>query len=454
MNLSKHLFVFAALSLAGCLGSSNDLKPSNIDVKIMVISEDVLRIDFSVSKPVTEIFLRRTPDKQRLERWTSNSNDFSIYHLEGRDSIRRKDGKAFSNTVFDVPMTYYAPPQDYAPFMPFKDGGVLIHSGRYQSCAVPCADEAAPSRFKMEIIPPLEDHVILFGEVLETESAWEDTYSGTMIYVGGATPILTKQVISVIDTSLPMEIRDPLDQVFPPLMKYYADQFGQLATKPMLFASLDRLSGPDNNPNSNSFSTKGGVLPNQVFMHFSGDAWFEDGFVSDNKVVGFLSWHFAHEAAHIYQTLTEYDVKDQDYWIHEGGAEAFAALALQNLDSKYLEYVNFKKNDAVKSCVEGLARGDLNSAIEGEDSGLHYSCGMIMQLAIDKAIKAKSNGQFDLYELWRRFLTSVENGQAWDGTSFLTHVEALAGAKTKELCLFIINVDMMISEDLLRSAIH
>ena len=454
MNVSKQLVFFTALLLAGCSGNSNPSQTSSVDVKMTVVSEDVLKVGFSLSKPVTEIFLRRTPDEQRLNRWVSNSNDFSIYHVDGQDSIRRKDGKVFSEAVFDVPMTYYAPPQDYAPFMPFKEGGVLIHSARYQSCIVPCTDEAAPSRFKMKIIPPLEDHVILFGKVLKTESTWEDTLSGTMIYVGGATPTLTEDVVTVIDSLLPEKVRDPLERVFPQLMKYYADQFGKPDTKPMLFASLDKLSGPDNNPDSNSFSTKGGVLPEQVFMHFSGDAWFEEGFVSDNQVVDFLSWHFAHEAAHIYQTLTDYDVKDQDYWIHEGGAEAFAALALQDLDLKYIDYINSKKADSIKSCLDGLTRGDLNSATGREESGLHYSCGMIMQLAIHKAIKANSDGQFDLYELWRRFLISAESEKAWNQATFLTLVETLAGSETKQLCYAIINADSSVTEELLTSVVH
>ena len=234
MNLAKQIFFFTALSLAGCSSSSSPSQTSKVDVKMTVVSEDILEVGFSLSKPTTEIFLRRTPDEKRLDRWVSNSHDFSIYHVDGRDSIRRKDGKVFSEAVFDVPMTYYAPPHDYAPFMPFKEGGVLIHSARYQSCTVPCADETAPSRFKMKIIPPLEDHVILFGKVLENKGAWEDTLSGTMIYVGGATPTLTEDVVTVIDSSLPEKVRGPLERFFPQLMKYYSNQFGNLETKPML----------------------------------------------------------------------------------------------------------------------------------------------------------------------------------------------------------------------------
>ena len=43
---------------------------------------------------------------------------------------------------------------------------------------------------------------------------------------------------------------------------------------------------------------QGGVLPDQVFIHFYGGKWPEEmekpGFADE------LAWHFAHEAAHLY----------------------------------------------------------------------------------------------------------------------------------------------------------
>ena len=79
---------------------------------------------------------------------------------------------------------------------------------------------------------------------------------------------------------------------------------------------------------------------------------------------------------------------------------------------------------------------------------------MIMQLAIHKAIKAKSNGQFDLYELWRRFLILAESEKAWNQAAFLTLVETLAGSETKQLCYAIINADSIVTEELLTSVVH
>ena len=46
MNVSKQLVFFTALLLAGCSGNSNPSQTSSVDVKMTVVSEDVLKVGF------------------------------------------------------------------------------------------------------------------------------------------------------------------------------------------------------------------------------------------------------------------------------------------------------------------------------------------------------------------------------------------------------------------------
>ena len=262
---------------------------------------------------------------------------------------------------------------------------------------------------------------------------WDDVKDGTMIYVGPSNPVETDYVIALVDPALPRDIQGPLDELIPQLMAYYVDKLGALASKPMLFASLDRHSGPDGNPNSNSFSSQGGTLPGQVFMHFAGDAWFEDEAVRGPNITGSLEWFFAHEAGHIYQRGSEHFSDKNEAWIHEGGADAFAALALSQLGKATPDYIQKRKNEAIESCLEGLKKGPLNTAADRGDFGLMYNCGMVVQLAVDKAVRQKSNGTSDLFTVWADFLVKVKGGNPWNTTTFLDTVETHGGSDVRAL---------------------
>lgn len=65
-----------------------------------------------------------------------------------------------------------------------------------------------------------------------------------------------------------------------------------------------------------------------------------------------LAWHFAHEAAHLYQRQVFAGAGDA--WIHEGSAEALAALALRSLHSSMEEFIDTRIARAREKCQEQL----------------------------------------------------------------------------------------------------
>jgi len=452
------IMLIAFIFMGGCTPSQPTITQSSestseIQTNLEVVSDSTLRVSFASSRPIKELFFKRTPDAQRMTRWMSLDDTILIEHKNGVDIIKHSEGASFSKASFDVPMTYTVLPKDYAPFMPYRKNGILIHSGRFQICAEICDDNNSAT-FPMSISFPKPERLILLGKNLTEATSWTDMQDGTMIYIGHSTATETDYVLSIVDPYLPDDVKEPLSALFPQLMAYYADRLGALAQKPMLFASFDRYAKPDGNPNSNSFSTQGGTLPGQVFMHFTGDAWFEEKSVRGQEMTESLLWFFAHESGHLYQRATKYSPSDADAWIHEGGADAFATLALLDLNAVSSDYVDERINKAIKLCLKGLSKGRLDSAAKRGDFDILYTCGMTIQLAVDKAIRQKSNGQSDLFDLWALFLRDVEAGKPWNQITFLDLVETQAGVDARNLAMSIISADTSLSFELLKTAVQ
>ena len=398
---------------------------------------------YSLGEPTPYLVFRRVPNDRRKALWRPLDTAFELSHSDGRDYVRRRDGRPFQHVAFAVPVRYDNWPGEYSPFLPFRDGGVLIHSGRFQACAMSCDGLTTDSVFPMSLAPPDGHHVILQGERIDGRAVWNDRRDGAMVYAGEAVPVETDDVVGIIDPALPGDIRGELDRFFPRLMRFYTDRLGGLDEKPMLFASLDRDAEPDSDPESNSYSSQGGTLPGEVFLHMTGDGWFERQAVREQQLGAFLLAFYAHEASHLYQ---EYQGnRPEDYWIHEGGADAFAVLAVAALADEYPGYGEAKKRKSAAACAEGLQDGPLRTAIERDAFRLHYACGAVIQLAAEHAMRTAGSAH-DLFDVWAVFKQRVSDGEPWAADPFLQVMEEMAGPAPAALGRRILSPDPQIGE--------
>ncbi len=159
-------------------------------------------------------------------------------------------------------------------------------------------------------------------------------------------------------------------------------------------------------------------MPGQVFIHLYGDDWRKP-FALGEVVV--LDWFFAHEAAHFFQRAGTNDIigSDSEGWIHEGGADAMAALVMRDRGDAERAYVAKRIDQARKVCSEGLASVALNAASRAGKFDLHYQCGILIALAIDADVRRGSAGARNLHDVNRRFFATVRAGTPWNGRSFL-----------------------------------
>ncbi|GGD18494.1 hypothetical protein GCM10011342_28950 [Aquisalinus flavus] len=437
--------------LAGCSTELDRRQAFIPDTELQMVDADTMRVTYRLDRPAPGLAFRRVTDGQRAERWVPLDEGFVLNHGGDRDYVQRKDGDLFTEIAFDIPATFIRLPQDYSPFMPYRDGGLLIHSGRFQACVRSCGIVEQGTVFPMQLIPGEGQHIILDGEVLDGPVRWDDVDDGTMVYLGAAEPIETDYVVAVVDQALPADLSTALDDLFPALMAYYTERLGALESKPMLFAALDRHTEADGNPDSNNYSNQGGVLPNQVFMHMSGDGWLETAQVRGPQITGFVAKFFAHEAAHLFQTGSGAAFSTNDAWIHEGGAEALALVALRELSAAPDDYLRQWQEQAVDNCLLGLADGGLRSATERDVFNLHYECGMIIQLSADQEIRREGKG--DIFTIWRAFRGRIADGEPWNEDTFLSVIEAEAGRETRELAGDILSGSEMVTRARLLAAI-
>ncbi len=161
-----------------------------VDTHLRKLSDGIWTVEYRTADPVKRLGFRRNPDQSRMERWQPGSDDFEIVYVDNDDSddgaggeyIVRKNRKKFSQVTFTLTPTYRHLSKDYAPFSPFSNGGLLFHSGRFFACVDDCND--SENDWKMALTVPVDEHIVLNGEVLRGSVEWHDKDSGRSIYVG------------------------------------------------------------------------------------------------------------------------------------------------------------------------------------------------------------------------------------------------------------------------------
>jgi hypothetical protein len=358
-------------------------------------------------------FVRADRLGTRVNSWNAVDPAF-VMKLEGEEEVvRRTDGKPFDHVAFRMAPLYISLDKDYAPFAPFGDGGLLIYTGRFHACADSCVGDEA---FDFALAPPEGMHAIAHGKVVEKVD-FKDTAEGTYVYVGRALPVNTPDVVAVIDPTYPADTRARLDSLLPKLMAFYSGEFGVLKDRPMLFASNDEAHP------GGGYGYQGGTLPGQVFVHRYG----KNAAFGTPQFLAQQDWFFAHEAAHLYQHYPELGDEGES-WIHEGGADALAAVALQALHVIDRDAVQARVQTSSAACAKQLEGHSIRRAHLEGTTDLFYSCGFVLQMAVDAAAQRASGGKCGLACVWRDFQASVAAGATWNTDTFV----AAAAKRTDE----------------------
>jgi hypothetical protein len=380
-------------------------------------------VSYQANEPIKKIAFISNPDDSRVTRWSPVDRDFQIIVVNGEEFIVRKDSKEFTQVTISLTATYKHLPKEYAPFSPFSDGGMSFYTGRFFACANECNEDLNQWTFDLSV--PAGEHIIIDGKKVLSATNWVDSNSGRNIYVGRQTPVETNGFVSLIDVGLPEKIRASLLVDIPKMTSYLESRLGKLTEeiKPTLFASYSKVKGT---------SVQGGVLPNQIFIHWDKDDL--EKFTEDESFIGDLLWTFAHEVGHYYQRFNSFKITPSESWIHEGHAELLAYDVLSELYPSADRYRRKKIDRFEQDCAKDLESTSLeDAAINGKFSA-YYSCGFLIHQLISKG---HQNGASP-YATWKLFSSKLEVGPGTNKRAFLDTVTQLTNENlSKEISRFI-----------------
>lgn len=397
-------------ALSACVSSSRPQARHDLPIKLdaTVQSNEKISTTYTFAKPTHALHYAQDLGGYRSEDWHPEDQDFRWIKEGDGERIERADGKPFSSLTLTIPMRYRALPKSYAPFSPFSEGSALIHTGQFHAClTVPCdGTDGVPIE-----ISAIGKMIGVNGRRVADRTSLISSGDGTNAFVGTLAPVEANGFIAIIDPGLPAQARDHLIVSLPRAMGDFARVYGPLSFRPELYVSIDARPRKDGR-----VSTQGGTLPRQIFMHFDGAN------ARERTLQGspfWLDWFFAHEAAHLFQQdkVGKLVGDDKAAWIHEGGADAMAALSLVRRGQREQAYVMGRVSDAETACTKGLANAPLDRATAAGNFDLHYQCGLLIWLALDGELRGtKKDG---LHAFNKTMFSLVKSGAPWNEQTFM-----------------------------------
>lgn len=411
MRLSFRVLVLvlpALLAIAGCATEANLSVPRQpLTLELNRIAARQVTAEYLLRESTNALHFPQELGGYRSEVWRPVDPAFRWVVEGGREHVERIDGQPFRRIAFVIAIDYRALPKSYAPFSPFSEGSALVHSGQFHACvAAPC-EQPLPLPIRIKATGAT---IGVEGRRTVAREQFVSREEGTNIFVGTLGPVESNDFIAIIDPGLPVAVQEHLDRSLPAAIQDFAAIYGPLSFKPELYVSID-----DEPEKAGRISTQGGTLPKQIFMHFDGENAKER--VGAGNAL-WLDWFFAHEAAHLFQQDKSGKLigDDRAAWMHEGAADAMAALAMVRRGSAERAYVLNRVREAEKACAAGLAATPLNRASDEGKFDLHYQCGLMIWLALEHDFRR--GGCDGINDLNRALFAAVRGGEQWSEPAF------------------------------------
>jgi hypothetical protein len=367
-------------------------------------------VRYRLPQPAAQLVFSRSTDDSRTKTWRTDPA-FEIVATAQGEIAKRRDGANFREARFYMAPVYRELPQDFAPFTPFGDGGLLFHTGRFFACTAACPDDA---RFAFHLSAP--GHILLDGNRTVYLVDWTDEGEGQNVYLGEAQPLTTPDFVAIFDRSLPDPIRDSLNAEFPALVRQLADKLGKPDRRPVLFVSYG-VAGEA------GLGRRDGVLPGQAFVHFYGARWSAE--MSKPDFGPGLTWFLTREVVRVLQRNL-YIPDEVGAWIHEGGAEAFAAMAVRQTSGGGA-YVDRQIEAARMKCSTERGGRSIREALGAGVFDVSRSCGLLLNLAIDAAVRRSNPAADGLYTVWRDYMERNAAKRPLTEDDFLASISRIGG---------------------------
>lgn len=379
------------------------------------------RATYSLNEPARSLRFERPAAFFRERVWTVMTPG---YHLtrSGNWQALTLDSNAVARKqiVVEFPEFTEPLPKEYEFFQPFTDGSVAIYTGHFN--AIPGGGKDSSSIRRLRIIPPAGTHAVVRGRVEQGATTFDDLVGdGTYVYIGTLRPIVTPDVVAIIDPGMPAWIKTLFDTRLPQLFHAYAERFGTpLPWKPVVFFGFD-------DDGSSGLSSGGGTLTGLINMTLAGAEWRS----TSPRAIEQAVYLIAHESAHLWNgQLVANRSNAPGAWMHEGSADAIATEMLLGLGIVDSTGYRARREAALNRCATAVSQGSVETAIARGTMQTAYDCGFVVAMWVAGTVKA-DRAPADLFAFWRELIRQAKaNRNEYDETTFFRTLTTVGGSET------------------------
>lgn len=397
------VFLLVGCSVAQKSAMKKTIENNNtVEIELSRISVNRWSVTYNLPEAVKAVVFQRQTNQFRHTHWKIKTPDLKFRKIDNQECIA-SDKARFQKFTVEFQSYFKHTPKDYEFFRSFSDGGLIIYTGhlyihpvqeRYKNLLH--VDEEKNWEQKIASRPQNRSLTVINGKIHKKPFEWIDSErKGTYIYFGKNRPLESDRMVAVVDQKMPTWIKVKMNDFLPRLFDLYFEKTKeQLSFRPIVFFNYAQINRP-------GFSYSGGILPGLVQLSIEGEGWKAK---DQNKTETILKF-FAHEAAHFWNGEMFNNSEPQAAWLHEGGADAFAYFALNELGIIDQAKLNMNFEWALNSCLNSLAGEPLNRSAELRRYRNYYDCGAFLWYVTDQKMK-KNNST--LFRFWQKMFRNSE----------------------------------------------
>lgn len=376
-------------------------------VDIVRVTPHRWRATWRLPAPVTALIFDRPAAFFRERVWTVTTPGYRLARVGEREALVLDTG-ATAQRELSVDFGEYAEtlPKEYELFQVFGDGAVALYTGHFDARPVGPAYPDSTWIRTVRIEPPPGTHAVLRGQVLPGPATFSDSAGdGTYVYLGGATPIETPDMLAIVDAGMPAWLSEMFEDHLPGIFATYRTRLGAaLPWKPTVLYSFRDTAVA-------GYSSGGGTLTGLINMTLTGSAWRTPNAAATERAFHLI----AHEASHLWNgQLARTDGAAGGAWMHEGSADAMADALLRSEGIVDSARARARETEAINLCAAAVAAGPVRTAIDRGAIRAVYDCGFVMAIWTGAAVRAVHPDE-GLFGFWRRLLHAAQaHGGSYD----------------------------------------
>lgn len=386
--LAAVLLCFALLPGLAATAQAADPDPDQVSLRIIIFPLDgTVRAAYRLGRPTTHFRFAEELDAIRSKTWIMKTPGLTLDHgVVSADNgsffrefmIAIKPDETASDRVY--PAMFKVGPDGVALYTPYLAGDPKA----YESFVEPKLPTGST------VVDGAQREIGVFGML------GVDRY----IYLGPPDYIRRHRAIFVVPPDLPAWIDEVTEARLDGVLKLYETRLGwSLPVAPTVIMAYADTAGPSR--------YRGDVSAGWIMtLHFRGHAWRNRG-TEDTPDDSYDIVHLvAHESFHLWNGMlfNSREVAEQP-WLHEGGAEYAALLALRTLGESSDEDLRDDLETRLNRCRAELDTVPLAEAA-GRLGNAAYDCGVVLQWVTDLALRRHGQGR-DFFTLWHELFVDA-----------------------------------------------